>query len=556
MKKILLFATVLCCIAEPVSAQWIDLFRKRSREQQTETRNGETRNGERRTRETGSKNGNFVENIHALCKDMPKITGKPLPVIENWELVRSNTVAGFKCDHYEKGDKALRVFYKENGDFMTLDEDPDGLAREPMPEGKLNNAITIGETRGICPIGEYRLTTQDGIVINGNFDDYFIYCYSSTNSYFDVELKKEKIKGFKLTFPNGDAIGGQQEEMCTSGFMGKQKENSAANWDNFKSGTKKLVSGDYYFNSYAKWLYLKEELGKRYPYIMDKGFLIGDRTYVWDFDTKTILAPIGQFYGTEVYGVNATDTIVSVKKVDLSTENMSSTGTRITYANGDNIVFENNGPYVKLYSGKIHRPSGLVTIKTKNRKLSCRIDYPDGKVFAGHLTGTIPSLKKDITTNNQTQIVKTSDQPEKILMADDVRPWTGTYEYPNGSIVNLTNGKTDQELAEERAAREAAIEKARLAREKAEKQERQALNNKYGKKYVDIVYDKKFPIVGMPFELANQFYDCRLSSSDRYSQIYHLYSYRFNANATNYSSYDWTMTLYVRNGIITAITKW
>ena len=50
MKKILLFATVLCCIAEPVSAQWIDLFRKRSKEQQTETRRTETGQTEEQSR--------------------------------------------------------------------------------------------------------------------------------------------------------------------------------------------------------------------------------------------------------------------------------------------------------------------------------------------------------------------------------------------------------------------------------------------------------------------------------------------------------------------------
>ena len=73
---------------------------------------------------------------------------------------------------------------------------------------------------------------------------------------------------------------------------------------------------------------------------------------------------------------------------------------------------------------------------------------------------------------------------------------------------------------------------------------------------MDIAYAKKLPVVGMPIELVKLFYDVRLYSSSSYSDIYHLYDARFSMNSTNYSSYEWRMSLFVRNGRITSYNKW
>ena len=482
------------------------------------------------------------------------LTGKPLPVAQGWTLVRSNTIAGFKCDHYEKNGKELRVFWKDNGDFITLDEDPDGLAREPKSE----KYTYMGDTTAVCPIGEYRLTTKAGIVINGNFDDFYV-------SIYHERVTAKRCKGFKLSFPDGDAIGGEQKEMSTAGYQMVPEDNSPINWDNFKAGDKKFKFQNFEF--YTKWLYLKEDPDVRYPYYQDEnnedadaaGFIVGDRKYAWDLTTGALIAPFGQYVGNDFFRVNSTDTIVSVKKGSLQTDpQYAAVPTyQLTYANGDEVTLTRELSGMTLYKGTLHRPSGVVTIKTTKGKTRFRIEYPDGKVFAGQVAGSIPLCKKDIMTKLQTKQVKTEGDSYSdycILSADDMRPWTGAYEYPDGSVSNLTKGKTDQELAAEKAAQEAAEAKAKAEKEKARKLERQALDNKYGKRYVDIAENSEWPVVGMPIELIQKFYDCRLSSADRYSQVYHLYGRHYDDKGGY--RYTWLMSLYVRNGRVSSYMKW
>lgn len=551
MKRLLFLFLILALGFNDAHSQFfkgfLDAFKKDKTEQsQDKKKKNKDKDGNKTT--SVAKIATLVDKINQLNNELPDIKGKPLPEVEGWTLVKSNTIAGFKCDHYEKGNKSLRVFRKSNGDFITLNEDPDGLSREPFSTSN-SSSYMYGDTTTNCPIGEYRMTNEEGIIINGNYNDYYI---SGIAAAIDIyEPKRTSCRSMKLTFPNGDAISVIQGDMASSGMGMNQDESSPVNWDNFKSGKKKF-SFDFGGPGYgfaANWLYLKEEPKKRHPYLWEIGCLIGCKAYTWDKNAHTILAPVYQLVGNKRYPINASDSIVAVLKKTVRVKDdlvpnleTSEELTFLKYANGDSIVFRDG----EIRGGKIHRPCGLVTFKKKGERITCRINYPDGKIFAGRVAGTVPGSDNIITDNSRLYI----------LSADDLRPWTGTFEYPDGSHSNLTQGKTDKQLADEKAAQEAAYEKARKAREAAEKQERQTLNNKYGKQYVDIAYAKKIPVVGMPIELVKQFYDVRLWQSETYTQVYRLYDARFSMNATNYSSYEWRMTLYVRNGKITQITKW
>jgi hypothetical protein len=69
-------------------------------------------------------------------------------------LTRSTTIDGIKCDHYEKEGKEYRTFKKNNGDFMTFAEDPDGFNNAPSEK---DNSI-----------GFYRMTTNDNVVLTND----------------------------------------------------------------------------------------------------------------------------------------------------------------------------------------------------------------------------------------------------------------------------------------------------------------------------------------------------------------------------------------------------
>lgn len=491
---------------------------------------------------------NYFANISNMVKQsMPTITGKPYPETHNWQLVKTNTIAGFKCEHYEKGNEALRVFRKDNGDFITLLEDPDGVSREPEDrEGLLPKTLTELE-KEVLPFGEYRITTSDGIVVNGGFDDSYLFLDSdnlglyngarllnlSVGDEYWLKPLKDYFKGgfgIKATLPNGDAY--------SSANIGGAIHVA---WHNFKKGTFKDFTPDWiYLNGHPNERYLEIYPGvKGNPH--SSGYLIGDRVYAWSDEAKSITTPIYQFFENRLYPICMTDTIVSVKR-DEKEQTMT-----ISYANGDYLNFNNlhtvnvtvqTGDAV---SGELHRGGNILKIKTRNDKTSCSIEYPDGKIFIG----TIGYEGFDFT-NYTFQ--------GSVMQEADVVPYTGTYEYPDGTLVRLTKGFTDEQIAAMEAEQEAQKKAEEEREKKKQQQEKETLYKKYGKKYVDVVYAGGKPIIGMPIELVKEFYDVSLSNDDSYSQIYRLYGAVIKSDGKRY--WTWTSTLYVRNGRVTSITNY
>ena len=163
MKKTVLFALLaLLCCSEAHSQLFkglFDAFKKDKTEQsQDKKKKNKDKDGNKTT--SVAKKATLVDKINQLNNELPDIKDKPLPEVEGWTLVKSNTIAGFKCDHYEKGNKSLRVFRKSNGDFITLNEDPDGLSREPFSTSN-SSSYMYGDTTTNCPIREYRMTNEE-----------------------------------------------------------------------------------------------------------------------------------------------------------------------------------------------------------------------------------------------------------------------------------------------------------------------------------------------------------------------------------------------------------
>lgn len=501
------------------------------------------------TRNSTVRSGDIYKTLREKAiSSMPHPTGKPLPVVQGWTLVKSNTVAGFKCDHYEKGNQAVRVFKKDNGDFITLLEDESGLSREPDEwKGEVSYKV--------YPIGEYRMTTSGSIVVTGGYDDTFYYTKTNSNS-LTKEIGSYVAKAIKYTYPSGDAISVRQfgtgkiedkpidKWSLMYGYKVKEQDKGQTppSWDNFKNSKKALPNGKEEDDGY---LYLSETPDKRY--IDAGGFLIGDRLYGFDYEAGSITTSWAQIFNGERYEALPSDTVISATKQTYNNGYIDQEGKLVKFANGDEVLYDHIG---YILSCKVHRLGGVVTVK--NGK-TLRIDYPDGKIFAGtlaypeenHILGTI--------------IFNELKASEFNLVNTDLRPWTGTFEYPDGTLVNITEGKTDKEVAAEKAAREAAEKKEKAAKEKAKQQELQALYKQYGKQYVDIVMSGKYPVVGMPIGLVKKFYDCREAGGDSFSKYYRIYGNVkvFTSDVVGYTTkYDWVMTIWVRNNRVTSIRKY
>ena len=369
----------------------------------------------------------------------PNLDVKPLPETEaGWTKVRSNVVAGFKCDHYEKGDKALRVLWKDNGDFITVDEDPDGLAREP----KVHEGY-VGDTTGICPYGPWRVHLkhkgQDVVLIGGYPDG--------------------KGKGYTIMYSSGNGVGGYLREQPI-GYMLNDPENMAINWEIFKTGKKPEPK---YLRTHD-WLYLSSNPEERYP-SYGSSFLVGNRAYDYDKQTLSLTRPTGQYVDGFIYPIVAGDTIVSIEVLDTEhtpqyARDKGFKCEKLTYANGDYVLTDiragsesvnrgSNTNYISgdVYSGTLHRAGGVLKIKDRNRFL---LTFPDGKLFGGRLALESCTPGEPLRSGDR-NATDDGGGNARLILGSELKPWTGDYELPDGTIEHLEMGLSSKQLAEANA---------------------------------------------------------------------------------------------------------
>lgn len=187
-----------------------------------------------------------------------------------------------------------------------------------------------------------------------------------------------------------------------------------------------------------------------------------------------------------------------------------------------------------------HLPVGAVVDKDCCPK-TVTIRFADGSIFRGW----IKSKEQDAIM----MILHLSELPDKSEFG------YGVIDYPDGSYVVYMNGMSLDEAIEYDAAirakeKEAAMKaeaEQRLKEQRERQQERQPLYNKYGKKYVDTLYDSKGRtiLVGTPFELIQQckYYYVELEIDYGDSKCYDWYEGNLKRG------YIW-----VRNGKVTSVS--
>ena len=396
MKKILVLAMMAMMVASPVEAQG---FSKKS--------------------EVGE-------------QKRPDLNVKPLPETQaGWTKVRSNVVVGFKCDHYEKGSQALRVFWKDNGDFITLDEDPEGLSREP----KVHEGY-VGDTTGICPYGPWRVHLKykgQDVVLIGGFPD----------------VEATKGKGYAIMYSNGNGVGGYLNKPMSYMVNDPYTYNMAINWEIFKTGKK--PEPKYTSELPEKWLYLSSNPEKRYPSIEGRGYLIGNRCHGFDEKTHNITPAIGQYVDGFLYPIVAGDSIIRVEVLDekntpQQARNNNRKCEKLTYANGDYVVTDIRDHGREVYSGQIHRAGGILKIKGGGSFL---LTFPDGKIFGGRLARKSCTDGKPL--NRGDRDATNSSENAELILGSELKPWTGDYELADGTIEHLEMGWSSKQLAEANA---------------------------------------------------------------------------------------------------------
>ena len=371
-KKLLLVALMSIAVAGPVEAQGFFKKLKESFENFHNEMSGNTDSQKKTKKSKKHSNTPTLQQLMEGDMGMPEIKTQPMPEAEGWTLVRSNTIAGFKCDHYEKGGQAVRVFKKDNGDFITLAEDPDGMSREPfqsVSEGPTVSFSQLGTTtekkkepeklNPFFPIGPWRLTlkTTDGDVLaEGGFKDWH---YTINGNALEAMKKARKEDdsyelerqegGCKITYPSGNAIG---------------ISTNIANWSLFKSGDKPTEL----FKTYEMvWYYPKSQPGKRFPYYIKgndmtvpSGFVIDGCVYAWNPARQEADQLEGQLVGNYFYPVVLGEAIQSAEVSNSDQSNFEDLHT-ITYANGDKIVYIDQYGGAQTHSGRHAPPEELHT---------------------------------------------------------------------------------------------------------------------------------------------------------------------------------------------------
>ena len=381
---------------------------------------------------------------------------------EGFKLTRSSIIDGIKCDHYEKGESKLRIFKKENGEYLVDNEDEFGFDRVPKTKSFLAFRINL-------PLRKQTLTFNAGDAL--------------------------------LEFPTGIRVGLSLE----GGF----------DWDAFKNTDKITLNhkaGNYILlpdnpNKY-KWI--------GYPGDVDRfwGFyLINDCVY--QVDEYGNLHRRAQRFGDYFYYVNSTDSIVDVQ--------ITSRRHDIKYVNGDSltIISKEMEPkkgsiveFVMVYTrsldylydggvtGKIHRNGGILEFKSGQHQ-EFIMTNPDGSKCR------IFSFKNKLAQRWHIPYLMGELLVEDVLELSDY-----VHYFPDGREIVYKNGVSEEERKKKKKAKEKAQEEQIKAAIKA-------LNDKYGEKYVEAALSGK-PIVGMPEDLLCSAFKTELIRESGRSKVYRI----------------------------------
>ena len=420
---------------------------------------------------------------------------KPRPQTESgWTLVKSNKFVDqdIVCEHWRKGNNALRIFKKSNGDFATFAEN-DG---QVIPS---DNERTIGEYR--------RTVSDDGysLVVYGGFANNILSLSAEGKNRPQIKINDNKRANIiRVSLPNeitidkvandnnsgetfitwNEFVNGFTKEQYaeaertifiygTEGTKGK-KPVEIARQKVVESFLRNLESDFYYPNIavYEKggkgYLLVKGETDHRdqkYAIDIESGntyrlFSHKKKNSMYDIVGISLeKKPKMKLLDDRLYYCSDGDSIISVEN-DI-----------VKYANGDYIKFDGNS----VVSGRLHRNGGIAKISTKEDFVLAEIQYPDKRIYRGTIWRSATDFGDD-----KYSVINSSSSSQRWLTDKNLTPYKGSMEMADGTIVQIVDGMT---LAEKKAAEaEAARKKAEAERQKelAAKKLRNYYINKYG----------------------------------------------------------------------------
>lgn len=227
----------------------------------------------------------------------------------------------------------------------------------------------------------------------------------------------------------------------------------------------------------------------------------------------------------------------------------------VLFENGDSLYIYRQPGYpgnasfgAIIWSGRIHLLNGDL-IEAYPNDMKMRITYTNGNKYYGDVKGTIKAIDGSYFEGMTTvEALK-----EALTINTETAKQNGFT--PEGGEWTLADGTTKhEESREERIDREE--KEAAQKRLEQKQKEKQAIYNKYGKKYVDALLNEGKILVGCPIGLLKEKCWIELSSNNGTEQVYHLYSQVSNYNRSGIigdKRTDWTHTIWVRNGRVTSI---
>lgn len=414
------------------------------------------------------------------------------PENEGFTKTRSNVIEGYKCDHYEKGDVEIRIFRKDNGDYLAFEEDPDGLAKRPIAR---------------APIGEARVTLANGVVVrvvkktDGEIasqkkwaDDKLEEIKNTIkeagrrhHEESNVEYAMEHLSPYawRIEFPNGNVL-----------LRDAERAGEKLNLFNefFKDRDEKYLwphtgYGVFYGSVYTQdadplmGLCLAGKPDVKYPYVAEhQGYRVGNK--IMSLNTSgEVKAYMQVMADGKAFYINDSDSIVSIEEGEVPGSFFSYLW-NITYANGDKMTYAHCGTGTDMLKGTIHRNGGVLKLDQGKGRLT----LPDGRFYVGTF--------KESDTNNFVR---------SLLCSNELHPLEGVYEYSDGRQEKVTGGLTEAER-QKQAAQAQAAQEADLKTAKAKLNSYlTSFRQKYGAANVDALVNDGVVKVGATIAMVQAF---------------------------------------------------
>lgn len=414
------------------------------------------------------------------------------PEAADYTLLNTKTMSvyKYKCEYFAEG--VIRVYFG-NGDYATF-SDEKVFCNGENDRYPGHNAYSIGD---------WQLTSEDGYIV------------------------KQENGIVTIDYPNGCKV--------------INRKGKDLYWD--VNNAKPIVYTTWFYGDLLevpskteplKWVEIKAK-SRNQEGMNVSGYLDGDRLYAQ--------TPEGQYFpfiqiveNNIPFPAIANDTIVKVQ-TDLDKDEWGHDLPQYTihYKNGDEVVADGWGT---IKSGSIHRNGGLFTIKEVNNRIIKTLTFANGDKFIGDVKLNTWGYPMSESGFNRTKIDLTA------LAWPELQLWEGTLIKADGTRIEYKKGKTEQQIAAERKAKDAQA----MA-------EYNKLCQQYGKKYVDAALCSN-PIIGMPEELLKKFFNLKLIEEGNNYKLYRITGLGLTNFGTTLTDSATLYSIWVSNGRVTDIRHW